>query len=265
MPEQRYDIYFRGEVNDGFKPDDVKSGFGQLFKASPEKIEQLFSGKVVALKKGLDKPTTLKFKQALENTGAKIYVKLATEETLTTTPKAVSAATNDSPAAANASPVGRKPTTADTKAMAPVDTGVLHLDILPPGSDVLTQSERRVFEKANIDVSKIQLASVFDNQKPAREPPPPAPDVSHITAAAPGADVLEGYRDKTPPPPAPDVGHISLAAAGADVLEGYRNSSPPPPAPDTDYISLAEVGADIDPSEKKPAPPAPDVSHIRLA
>lgn len=273
MSGQHYDIFFRGEVLDGFTIDQVKTGIAQLFKASPEKIEQLFSGKVVALRKGLDKPGALKFKQALENAGARIYVKLAAEESPTETtakpsPKAAQTTTQPAQAASQSSPktAAAPPTTpTPTTTTASEAISATPLDILPAGSDLLIQAERKKDEEARIDTSQIRLASLFDTFKAPTEPPPPAPDVSHLSTAAVGADVLEGYRNNTPPPPAPEVGHISLAAAGADVLEGYRNATPPPAAPDVDHISLAEVGADIDPAKKKAPPPAPDVSHIKLA
>ena len=262
MSEQRYDIFFRGEGLDGFELDSVKNSVGQLFKASPAKVEQLFSGKVIALKKDLDKPTAAKFKQVLEKAGAKIYVKLAAEATAAAPEKA----TKPTPAPASAQPAPtatEKPATPSAAAPRPAEEEI-HLDMMPAGTDVLSEDERTHFEEADIDVSSIKLASTFDVAETNDEPPPPAPDVSFLTTAEVGADVMEGYQDDTPPPPAPDVSFISTAEVGADVLEGFHDDTPPPPAPDVSHITTAEVGADIDPSEKKEPPPSPDVSHIKL-
>jgi hypothetical protein len=219
MADPHYDILFKGEVNDGFPLDEVKNGIGQLFKLPPEKVEQLFSGKPVTLKKGLDRPSALKFRQALESKGAKVYIRIAEAEKVLGT----------------ASP---KPETIRPEPQVPSQPAQpSSLTILPPGSDVLTKEERVPVPNVVIDTSAIKLASAFETTGRESAPPPPAPDVSHISVAPPGADVLEGYHEDAPPLPEPDISHISVA----------------------------EVGADIDPSPKAPPPPAPDVSHIRLA
>lgn len=243
MSEQRYDIYFRGEVQNGFERDSVKNNVGQLFKASPAKVEQLFSGKVIALKKDLDKTTAAKFKQALEKAGAKIYIKAAVQ--IATSADSLPESPIEPAAAVIPTPITETNKTAATVATEPATStppsniGV-HLDILPAGSDVLTEAERIPFEEVDIDISNIKLASVFDVLETPHKPTPPAPDVSHITTAEVGADVLEGYHDNEPTPTAPDVSHITTAEVGADVLEGYHQSKPSPLAPDVSHIQLTD-------------------------
>lgn len=240
MSEPRYDIFFRGECLENFNPEQVQQQVGLLFKASPEKIRQLFSGKVVALRKDIDKATTLKFKQALEKAGARIYIKAAAAAPASTT-----ASTSPAPQATNA------PTS-------------IALNMLPVGSDLLTDDERTHIEAAELDISHIKLVSAFLEPEPIKQPaPPPAPDVSHLTTAEAGADLLEGYHNEIPVS-APDISHISLAEAGADLASLIAEMDAPLPLPDIEHITLADVGADIDPSEKPAPPPAPDVSYIQL-
>lgn len=240
MSEQRYDIFFRGECLDGHSPESVQQAVGQLFKAGPDKTRQLFSGKILALKRNLDKPSAIKFKKALESAGAKIYIKAAA--------------------------------TADQQSLhdqATRQTGEQKqhggLDILPVGSDVLAADERRQIESIDIDLSHLQLESPFSATVIDREPPPPAPDTSHLTAAEVGIDIFEGYEREELDVEAPDTSHISLAEAGEDLQRLVAElEAATPPAPETDHISLAEPGVDIDPSEKTPPPPPPDVSHIKI-
>jgi hypothetical protein len=270
MSEQNYDIFFRGEVLEGFDLDTVKTQVGQLFKASPEKVEQLFSGKVIPLKKDLDKPTAAKFKQALEKAGAKIYIKLAAEAApaYATTPTAVAAAATAPKAPAPAIPaatVVEEDNTPLPMAKASIThTAPTEFIILPPGSDVSRVDERQVVDAVKVDTSAIRLASVFDQPAMDKTPPPPAPDVSHLSTAAVGADILAGVK-KEPPPPPPSVDHISIAKGAFDLSE-LVEKLPVPPAPDVSHISTAAPGADILEGVKKaPVPHAPDVSHIQLA
>lgn len=260
MSEPHYDIFFRGEILEGFELDAVKASISQLFKASPEKTEQLFSGKVIPLRKDLDKATAAKFKQALDKAGAKIYIKLAADAAPT------AAATNPNtprPAAAPAI-AATTPNEVKTPAQPARQQAPAELVILPPGSDVLRADERPVVEAVNVDISGIRLASVFDQPASDKTPPPPAPDVSHLSAAPAGADILGGVK-KAAPPPAPVVDHISIAAAGADLIENHEEI-PVPPAPDVSHLSTAAPGADILEGVKKAVPPpAPDVSHLSLS
>ena len=232
MSEPSYDIYFRGEILEGFDADQVKRNIAQLFKAPPEKVAALFSGKVVALKKGLDKPAAAKFQQALKNAGAKIYIKQAEENVL----------------------AAAAPQPAETPAAAPASTPA------PETTQVTTAVP--VTSLVSVDTSTIRMASMFDVD-PAMDakPAPPVPDVSHISVAAVGVDVLEGI-EHAAPPPAPDVSFISLADVGEDLIE--ESIEIPLPAPDIGHISLAETGADLDTQPKAPPPPAPDTSHIQL-
>lgn len=244
MSDPRYDIFFRGECLDGFDLDQVKQQVGLLFKASPEKVEQLFSGKVVALRKDLDKATALKFKQALDKAGAKIYIKAA-ENTASASATVSTATTAASATAAAAQSIT--------------------LEALPVGSDLLSADERTIIDAKAPDTSHIKMVSTFMEPEPiAKEPPPPSPDVSHLSTAAVGSDILEGFRQEAIPVSVPDISHISLASAGEDLASIIAEMQEEVAAPDVSYISIAELGADMDPSEKFAPPPAPDVSHIKL-
>ena len=254
MSEQLYDIYFKGEALAGFENSQVQANVSHLFKASPEKIQHLFSGKVVALKKGLDKPTALKFQTALKTAGAKIYIKQATSES------SVVSEQSRSKAASSAAPIStEEPVEATKKAMQATEEQA-GITVLPAGSDVLTENERSHVQAADIDTSTIHLASSFALPEEKLETVIP-PDVSHISAAEVGADILDQPEIKATIP-APDTSFIDLAEPGADLLEQSEEAITQ--NIDVSNIDLAEVGADMDPSPKKTPPPAPDTSHIHL-
>lgn len=229
MSEPRFDIIFRGECLNNFPMEQVKQQFATLFKASPEKIEQLFSGNPVTLKKELDRESTLKFKQHFEKIGAKIHIK-PSGVALAPAAQAVTTTAPPTPQQAAPSAVQNQPSLALAAAT---------LDILPVGSDILTAAER----------SKTDAV---------------APDTSHLSTAAVGSDLLEGFADTQPTAIAPDISHLSMAEVGSDI-NPHAKAEIDIQVPDISFIDLAELGADIDPSEKTAPPPAPNVEHIKLS
>ena len=72
-----YDIFFQGELLPGSDADTVKSALAKLFKADADTIERLFSGKPVAVKRGCDKDTALRYKKGMEQAGARPVIRKA--------------------------------------------------------------------------------------------------------------------------------------------------------------------------------------------
>jgi tetratricopeptide (TPR) repeat protein len=74
-PERRYQIGFRGEIAARQKPENVKKRMSKLFKIGAEKVEHLFSGQPVVIKKNIDKARAMKYQKAIEQAGAICYIK----------------------------------------------------------------------------------------------------------------------------------------------------------------------------------------------
>lgn len=72
MSEARYKIMFSGQVLPDFSLDTVKSNLAQLFKSGPDKIEALFSGQPVALKRDLADQEADRYLSALQRAGAEV-------------------------------------------------------------------------------------------------------------------------------------------------------------------------------------------------
>lgn len=216
MSELRYDIYFRGESLSDKSSEQLKQDFARLFKIDSTKAEHYFSGQNLALRKNLDRATAIKFRNSLAAIGAKVYVQQIQDQ-------AASTAVAEKPAAS-----------AEVAVANNENTG---LRLLPFGSDVLKEEERSKQQTVEIDLSHIQLSNntlLIEQQVSA---PPPAPDVSHITTAELGADVLEGYYSDSIPLPEPDTSHLTLAQAGSAFDQQAATESV---APDTSHIQLAD-------------------------
>jgi len=72
MSEPRYSILFAGEALPGFALDTVKANLAGLFKSDLDKIEALFSGQSVPLKRNLESAEADKYLAALQRAGAKV-------------------------------------------------------------------------------------------------------------------------------------------------------------------------------------------------
>ena len=132
MSEQGFDIIFRGDIVIGHQLQQVKQSLQQLFKADEARIQQLFAGRPVPLKRGLDAATAEKYRAVLFKAGAMVEVR----------PAASGAAARDAGTAGAA-------TTA-----APVAAG---FSLAPPGSLLLTVAERRRLPPVEIDTSGISV------------------------------------------------------------------------------------------------------------
>ena len=75
MADLYYDLFFNGQLLEGYFLDFVKADIQNLFKADDAYIDKLFSGQEQAIKLKVDKPTAIKFQQAFKKSGAKLIVK----------------------------------------------------------------------------------------------------------------------------------------------------------------------------------------------
>ena len=251
MADSFYDIYFRGEILDGFQLNDVKSNVAKVFSADTEKVNSLFSGKVCLLKKKIDKQTALKYQTALKKAGAKIIIKASKDEVQELP------STNDTIDSPQSKPQSKVESATETNTQQPMEYDA---NLMPVGSDVLSASERKSVDTVEVDTSGISMTSVFDNPEPAPRNDPPAPNVSHISVAEVGADIL---------PDAPEIDVEMPDISGLDIAEvGVRLTEEvieiPLPEPDLSEMSIAEAGVRLIEEDTTPPPPAPDTSHLSI-
>jgi hypothetical protein len=253
-----YTIYFAGEVIEGRDPAAVRKALGQLFRADEATLDKLFSGKAQSVKRNCDKATALKYKQAMENAGARPLIKQVeppTERPLTAAEKiAALAAEPDAGTYAD-----------DDTGNVREETGDGEFDIAEAGADVLKPEERAQPVKADIDTDSLDLDITATRLSEEPPPPPPSPDTSHLSMGKVGEDIPtldtgieplspdtdalclspEGtdFSDCAPPepiPPAVDLSAIELAPEGSDVLEEKFRRIEQGAAPDTDHIALED-------------------------
>lgn len=238
MDAPLYDVYLTGKLVDNTTVDQAAQRLAALFKSTPATMAGMLTGKPQLLKRGVDKNTALKYREALLNAGIEVAFK-AQQQT------AVAGATLASPPAAPA------PSTAG-------------LSLAPAGGDLLQPAERQPAVTANIDISALQLAPPAPLPSPAA-PAVAIPDTSHLTLAAAGGDLLSAAEKQHPPLAVPANDDLSLAPPGA-LLETLHTAAEPI-APDISALSLAPAGTELLTPEQRnrPAPAAPNTDHIKLA
>jgi hypothetical protein len=235
MDTPLYDVYLTGKLAENISVAQATQRLATLFKSSPEVMAGMLTGKPQLLKRGLDKNAALKYREALLGAGVEVAFKAQT--------------------AAAPGPAVQK----QTEVPAPPA-----LSLAPAGSDVLQTAERAQPVAADIDTSALQLLP--QSPLPAvAHVQVSAPDVSHLSVAAAGSDLLSEAEKQHPPFAVPDVSDLTLAPVGA-ALETLPTFAAPV-QPDTSALSLAPAGSELLTAEQrsKPAAAAPRTDHLTLA
>ena len=196
MSDELFEVAFSGQINDGADLNEVKAKVGKMFNADEVKLEQLFSGRRIIIKKNIDQQTASKYQAALERVGARCEV---------ISPSANEAPTSDSDPAPAPSPVTAAPPPVapapPATPKAPVDYG----DVTPP-----PQTDPLGISGDQIEDLSATIAPVgSDLQDEIKTVAPPAIDTSSLEVAPVGSDIGSGKKDPDPPPP--DTTGLSMA------------------------------------------------------
>ena len=193
MSEERYEIAFRGQIVEGADLQQVRQNIASIFKADEQRLEQLFSGKRVLIKREVDAPTMARYRGAFEKAGAICEIRPLSEAGDTGQPAA-----EPPPAPAPAAVQADGSSDADYQAKYPESDVVpqallttplavkgdqideLQADVAPVGSTM--QHQIRDEPEAHFDLSGLDVAPVgsdLSDRKP--ETPPPPPDTSGLS------------------------------------------------------------------------------------
>lgn len=204
--EPLYDVCFDGQLLDGQELQSVRNRIQKLFKANPETLEKLFSGKTQILKRGCDKATALKYKKAMEAAGAKPMIR--------------------------AGEVTAAPTPVDEQGF----------NLAPVGADVLRPDEREAPVHTEIDISHLKVAAVGTTLGEPVDATHSAPDTSHLSMGEVGEDIPNLPNTQTAV--TPNSNDITLAPEGSDFLDCAQTSDASPEL-DLSAIELAPTGVDV--------------------
>jgi hypothetical protein len=203
MAADDYVVIFRGTLIEGADPAAVRANLAKLFNADVARIEKMFSGQTVIIKKGLDAAGAEKYRAALAKAGALVEIVKAQAEA----PAVPAAAVNPvsaSPSRPAPSAAGLLPSTvpaayatrdAPPEALAATmaDPGVILVDYTPPRPPTIATEHLSLAEAGVLLVA-------------AESPPEVHYDLSGLTLDPPGVTLVEPR-----PVPAPDFDLSGLA------------------------------------------------------
>lgn len=168
MAEQRYDLSYRGLLSPGADLQEVRQRLGVIFKLKEARLDRLFTGRPVIVKRGVDSATAAQFERLFAQAGAE----------LTVIPlDAGDPGFEPVPPDGGSEPL----TSGDTEPAQGLAIDTSMLSLAPPGG-VLEDPPPMV--SPDLDISYLSLVSGDDWTLADCEPPPtpiPLPDLSYLS------------------------------------------------------------------------------------
>lgn len=273
MADELFNVIFRGDTVAGHNLADVKARFAQLFKMDPAKVEGFFAGKPVVLKANCDRATGDKFKAALANAGAIVEVKSVTPAVpvsapVATAPVATTPVATPAPVVAAPAPAPTPTAPPQAAPQPPTAEPANPWSLAATGSDLLRANEINQLEPVQVDISKISLVKhnpfSSDAEEPleaARHVSAPPLDLSNLKLGEVGETLVE-FKEFVPRNI--DLSELSLAAPGTDVLREDERQQFVPANVDTSGMDIAPAGGDLGQIKPPPPPPAPSTDHLSV-
>lgn len=245
MSAPEFDIVFRGDIVIGHALADVKLRMQQLFKTDAAKVDALFIGRPVPLKRNLDEATAQKYRDVLLKAGALVEVV---------------------PAGKFATPSAPPPKPA--AAVTPAQPKVAVWTLAPVGTRLVDAAYRPVVQAPVIDASHLSVRPQSGNLVDATEKkaePVAAVVVPQLGLAELGADLIAADEKMELPVLEVDVEDWGLAELGSDLVSASeRPKIASTPIAVGDY-GLAPAGSDLGQIKPQVKPVTPDISKLKLA
>lgn len=220
MSEELFDLVFRGEIVKNIDEKLARKNVQQLFKIPVAKVDALFSGKPVVLKRGLNMEVANKYRVAIKKAGALVNV----------VAQAAPAQQGDSqnPSQEKVSKIAVAPT---------VEPRASGFTVAPAGADVLNADEREVVVEKTMDLSAFSVRAgdgpLLDSDEITKEV---SLDVEVDWSVAPtGSELLAEDEKENYVPAALDLSALSLAEVGVTLVEAKEDFAR---APDVSHLSL---------------------------
>jgi len=251
---QLFDIIFRGDIMPGHQLPDVKKTLARLFKADEQKINALFTGAAVPLKKNLERPSAEKYQAVLRQAGADVQISVAGKVTAKVPPKRPTRTVRTEVKTPRPE---RKMTLQERlaqqekerelqeakqnepQAQEKADEGISDFTLAPVGADLLELKDKTVEPEVAIDVSQLSLKPQEGNLVDSAELVHEEPVVVELTdygLSELGDDLIQGHERRQVEAVEVDLPDVDLAPVG-EALGQIQKPAPPPP-PDTSAISL---------------------------
>lgn len=233
MEDDKFDLIFRGEIVPSAELAQVKKNLAHLFKIPGDKVETLFSGQAITLKKAMSAEQANQYRVAIKKAGARVEIQASQP----ISPPKPSTGRAQFKVPDDEAPVAEPKPEIMEQPGEPEEGG---LSLAPLGGDLLAPSEKTQPEPANINISGLSLRAPEGNLVDYEELERPAPvilDSVDFDLAPVGVNLLKPEEVIQMPQLDIDLSALDLAPVGADLSQ--PKPAPPPP-PDTSNLSLVD-------------------------
>jgi hypothetical protein len=259
MSPETYDVYFSGALLKTADPAETKRKIGAMFKLEGDKLERLFSGKPVPIKRGVDMEQAVRFRVAFRDAGALVDIvpngqpapDPASRPTPPQRPAAPTAAPTPIEPAAQPALAASAPPHADDSGLsladgplpepAPADAPPMPVPdygLSAPEEFNLSDCATPVEAAPLPDISALDLDKAGAMLDESPEPAPLEIDTEALMLDDPGTPLVE--EEAVSPPPI-DTDQLTLSAANEGTLEGFQKAVEPAPLPNIDHLDLLET------------------------
>lgn len=207
MSEPTYHIVFRGDIQMGQTLPQVKQNLATLFGLDIAKVEALFTGKPVVLKRNLNETSAAKFKAALARAGAVVAIK-ADAATAASTVNSMAASQYTwtlAPAGMNLLRI------AERKKPVPIKLGTMEFSLREQQGHLLDETEKPsapvvVIAHLNVDLAPVGESLLREQERTSLPSPLSAPEwgIAPVGADLTPVAIVEAV-------PFPDISHLSLS------------------------------------------------------
>jgi hypothetical protein len=253
---ESFEIVFRGDIQFGQNLVDVKSRLQQLFKIDAVKVDALFTGKPVVLKRGLDKASAEKYQDVLTKAGALVELVSASA----TKPAASPQKNPQEKSPANSTPSERvvesttEPVVSTQWTLAPVGS------LMMPASARLAPVTRQF----NLSVYSLRpVGGLLVDKTESRQVEPEPLMIPDYKVADVGVNLIEAGEKMELPVLEIDVEDWGLSEPGAPLLADNEKAPEVPPLLSPDF-SLAPVGSLLEQIKPQVEIKIPDVSGLKI-
>jgi hypothetical protein len=267
MTHNTYDVSFSGVLVEGSDLSQVKNNVAKLFKTDVQKIEVMFSGKRVVIKRDLNQQTAMKYQSAMKNIGAicdvtekksKAIVEESHQYSAENPPPIPPPESMASPQSVPTQPAQEVAAEPIVEAIPKQDTNsegannsaqvvsmgeMASVTIAPPGETII---EYEHIAEPEIDISAISVDESMSDLIEHTVVPEPNIDVSAISMDRSGDDLVQHEEIAAPEL---DISAISMDETGVDLT---THQEVPPLEVDISNISLAPPGTSVLEDENKP-------------
>lgn len=188
MTDELFEIAFSGQIIEGADLQSVKQHIGVIFKADEARLQQLFSGRRVVIKREADQAIVTRYQAAFKKAGAICEVRPISQAD---TSKPTTQSSGSNPPGSEDQPYQSKYPESDLVPQALLSTplGVdadgiqpLDADMAPVGSPM----QHHIIDtpEPSYDLSGLEVAAVGSTLSSAKaKEPPPLPDTSGLSLA----------------------------------------------------------------------------------